>query len=184
MRRSLALVSMTILGSAGVYFTACSSSSPPSTGNSSSGGSTGSSSSSGSGSGSSSSGSGSSSSSSGSSSSSSGGGGATRYKFDFAATANTLNGGKGQVIHAHVGETIIWTNDDANTPHSIVPCTTDCSSTSMNGAALFTATGTGALVTGSTAGVDFPPVTFTAAGTYLYECGVHTTMMIGQVIVQ
>jgi plastocyanin len=164
MRRSLAFASTMILGTASVLFFGCSSStSPPATGNTSS------SSSGGSGSGSSSSG---------------GGGGTTKYKFDFAATANNLNGGKGQVINAHVGDTIVWTNDDVGVAHSIVPCTTDCNSTSMNGAALFTTTGTGMLVTGTAAGVDFPPVTFTAAGTYLYECGVHTTMMIGQVIVQ
>jgi len=157
----LRAMAMMILGTTTVFLTACSSSNPPpSNGNGSS------------------SGGGSSSSSSGSAT------GAKKYKFDFASTNNALNGGKGQVINAHVGDTIIWTNDDANTQHGIVPCTTDCMSTSMNGASLFTATGTGALVMGTAAGVDFPPVTFTAPGTYLYECSVHTTMMIGQVVVQ
>jgi plastocyanin len=158
----LRAMAMMILGTTSVFLTACSSSNnpPPSEGNSSS------------------SGGGSSSSSSGSAT------GAKKYKFDFAATANTLNNGKGQIINAHVGDTIIWTNDDPGIPHGIVPCTTDCMSTSMNGASLFTATGTGAPITGTAAGVDFPPVTFTAAGTYLYECSIHTTMMIGQVVVQ
>jgi len=163
MRRSLAFVSMMILGTTSVFLTACSSSTtPPAGGNSSSssGGGTG--------------------------SSSSGGpaAGPKKYKFDFAATANTLNNGKGQVINAKVGDTIVWTNDDPGIAHGIVPCTTDCMSTSMNGASLFTATGTGMILTGTAAGVDYPPVTFTAAGTYLYECSVHTTMMIGQVVVQ
>ena len=159
MRRSLAFVSMMIFGAASVFLTACSSdNTPPSNGGGSSGGG------------------GSSSSSSGSAN------GPKRYKFDFAATAATLNGGKGQVINAKVGDTIIWTNDDANIGHGIELCTTDCMSTSMNGSTLFTATATA--ITGTAAGVDFPPVTFTAAGTYLYECSVHTTMMIGQVVVQ
>jgi plastocyanin len=155
----LRAMAMMILGTTSVFLTACSSNNPPPSNGSSS-----------------SSGGGSSSSSSGSAT------GSKKYKFDFAATANTLNNGKGQVINAHVGDTIIWTNDDPGIGHGIVLCTADCMSTSMTGASLFTATATP--ITGTAAGVDFPPVTFTAAGTYLYECSVHTTMMIGRVVVQ
>jgi len=124
----------------------------------------------------------------GSGSSSSGGGGKTwPAKFDFAATAPTLNGGKGQVINIRVGDTVVWTNDElpsapGGNSHSIVPCTTDCNNMSTNGASVFTATATP--IAGSAAGVPFPPVTFATAGTYTYECGIHLSMMIGQVTVQ
>ena len=167
MRRSLAFASTMILGTASVLFLGCSSStSPPATGNTSSSSSGG----------------------SGSGSSSSGGGGAmVMAKFDFKSTAPSLNGGKGQVLNIHVGDTVTWVNDELPTApggntHSIVPCTTDCGNMSTNGATVFTATATP--IAGTAAGVAFPPVTFTTAGTYTYECGIHTTMMIGQVIVQ
>jgi plastocyanin len=131
------------------------------------------------------------SSSSGSGSGSSGAGGPSTITvmFDFATTDPKLNGGKGQVVPAHVGDTVVWKNDDVcpqgeidagmctDTPgtgeqHSIAS-TGDAGAWGMYG---------GTLATGSAAS---PPIvgqfTFTSAGTYTYQCSIHGPMMIGEV---
>jgi plastocyanin len=92
--------------------------------------------------------------------------------WDFTASANTLNSGKGQVLSIHVCDTIQWMNDDQGIPHSVV-------GTSANAKFINTT-----VVTGATPAVPLSPVQFTQAGTFTYWCGVHTSMMIGQVTVQ
>jgi plastocyanin len=92
-------------------------------------------------------------------------------KFDFATTAPTLNGGKGQMLSIHVCDTVTWTNDDNAIPHSVV--------STGGGFAFHTP-----VVTGTTAGVPLGSVQFPTAGTFTYQCGVHLAMMIGQVTVQ
>jgi len=126
--------------------------------------------------------SGSSGSSSGTSSSSCGGTGASTactsnqgtivpVKWDFASSAATLNGGKGQVLSIHVCDTVEWTNDDNAVQHSVV---------STGGGFDFSTP----LATGTTAGVLLGRVQFPTAGTFTYHCGIHPTLMIGQVTVQ
>lgn len=93
-------------------------------------------------------------------------------KWDFAVSVSTLNGGKGQVIPPiHVCDTVVWTNDDNGTPHSVV---------STGGGFTFATQ----VVTGTTAGVLQGSVQFPMAGTFTYDCGIHGNVMIGQVTVQ
>jgi len=142
-------------------------------------------------------------SSSGSSSSSSSGGSGPKtipVMFDFGTTNPALNGGKGQVVNAHVGDTVVWKNDDLCTGdadaggcanmqgtmqfHNVIGCVD-----AKNGVCGTTDAGAWAMYSGTAANGDAtnPPIigqyTFTAPGTYQYECGIHLQMMIGQVVV-
>ena len=87
----------------------------------------------------------------------------------FAVSASTLNSGAGQLLTVNRCDTVVWTNKDQGTPHSVV--------------------GTGAFAfatdkqTGSTAGVALKAVQFTTAGTFTYDCGVHGSMMVGKITV-
>jgi plastocyanin len=92
-------------------------------------------------------------------------------KWDFAVSLSTLNGGKGQVLSIHVCDTVVWTNDDNAIQHSVV---------STGGGFTFSTP----VVTGTTAGVPQGSVQFPIAGTFTYDCGIHGTVMIGQVTVQ
>jgi plastocyanin len=185
MRHCLALL---VLGTSGMFVECSNSNSPSSMDAGSSSSSSGSASSSGSGS------------SSGSSSSSGGGAGTTKtVMFDFTTTEATLNGGKGQVVNANVGDTVVWQNDDvcpaaeataagcpigSGVQHGVIGCTDLVNS--ICGVMDAGAWGgyAGAVATGSTTA---PPIVgqfqFTTAGTYLYECSIHGNMMIGQVVV-
>jgi plastocyanin len=93
-------------------------------------------------------------------------------KWDFAVSGSALNGGKGQVLSIHVCDTVVWTNDDNGTMHSVV---------STGGGFDFSTP----VVTGTTAGVPLGQgVQFSQAGTFTYDCGIHGNLMIGQVTVQ
>jgi plastocyanin len=92
-------------------------------------------------------------------------------KWDFAVSAATLNGGKGQVLMVHQCDTVVWTNDDNAVPHSVV---------STSAAFAFMTP----VVTGTTAGATLGSVRFTKSGTFTYHCGVHLNMMIGQISVE
>jgi plastocyanin len=95
-------------------------------------------------------------------------------KFDFAATANTLNGGKGQLLSVNVCDSVVWQNDDVGAEHGVL--------SPPDVGSLFN---TGTLVgTAADGGAAFPAVKFTTAGTYSYDCAIHGNMMIGQITVK
>ena len=166
MRHAFALVSTMILGCSWAAVAGCSSdNATPAPDSGSSGSGSGSSSSSGSSSGSD----------SGGTDSGMGcaadGGASVPAKWDFAASAPALNGGKGQVLSVHVCDTIVWTNDDVGIMHSVV---------STGGGFAFSTPA----IAGTTAGVVLGSVQFPSAGTFTYDCGIHGNLMIGQVTVQ
>jgi plastocyanin len=92
-------------------------------------------------------------------------------KWDFAVSASSLNGGKGQVLAVHVCDTVVWTNDDNGIAHSVV--------SSGGGFSFMTPA-----AAGTSTGVVLGSVQFPMAGTFTYECGIHGPMMIGQITVQ
>ena len=100
----------------------------------------------------------------------SGAGTTVAAKWDFAVSAASNNGGKGQVLTAHLCDTVVWTNDDNGIAHSVV---------STGGGFTFSTP----VATGTTAGVALSPVRFTSKGTFTYDCGVHGMMMIGQITI-
>ncbi len=99
-----------------------------------------------------------------------GSGATVQAKWDFAVSMASLNGGKGQLLTAHVCDTVVWTNDDNGISHSVV---------STGGGFTFSTP----IVAGTTAGVALAPVQFTSKGTFTYDCGVHGMMMIGQITI-
>jgi plastocyanin len=173
-------IASTFFAAACACIAGCSTSSPPSGGNTSSSSSGGS---------------------GGGGSSSGGTGGMVPVMFDFGTTLPSLNGGKGQVVNAHVGDTVIWKNDDVcsaaevaagagcvtggGVSHGVVGCT-DVSNNVCGTPGDAGPWSTYLGVTGTGDSMN-PPIVgqfqFTSAGTYQYDCSIHGNMMIGQVVV-
>lgn len=99
-----------------------------------------------------------------------GGGPAGHVTVDNFFFQSAHNGSKNPAVDTiAVGETVTWTWSESGTPHSVASAGTP-SFTSQSG-------------TSSTNGFTYQ-VTFTAAGTYAYDCSVHPTTMTGRIVVR
>jgi plastocyanin len=87
--------------------------------------------------------------------------------WSFAVSMASLNGDKGQLLTVKRCDSVVWTNTDTSTTHSVV--STD---------------GGFAFHTPANAGGAYPAIQFPMAGTFTYDCGFHGSMMIGQITVQ
>lgn len=90
--------------------------------------------------------------------------------WSFSAADPTQNGNKGQLLSVHRCDSVVWANRDNAVTHSVV---------NRGGSFAFN---TGEK-TGTPTGVDYPPIQFTQAGVFDYECGVHGPMMTGEITV-
>jgi plastocyanin len=86
--------------------------------------------------------------------------------WSFAVSADTLNGGKGQLLTVNRCDSVQWTNKDS-APHSVI---------NQPGASFTFSTSTNT-------GGAYAPIRFDRAGTFDYECGVHGLMMVGEITV-
>ena len=88
----------------------------------------------------------------------------------FMGTANE-NGGNGQLLTVHKGDSVVWVSTD-NQQHTVSP------PIGSNAPSPFTANAQTTFTTQS------PPISFPTAGTFPYECLVHGPMMTGVITVQ